>query len=117
MTATKPIPPTAQFETDFWFPHARQVVTVREVALVFAISDDQVRDLCDEGLLVAAGIGDQGSVQRTHLRIERWSAVAWRLNELEKQGVRPPIKETPQVTWWRQELKERASKLSRAVPA
>ncbi|KAF0176463.1 MAG: hypothetical protein FD161_3002 [Limisphaerales bacterium] len=111
MSTARTIPPTAQFETDFWFPHARQVVTVREVALVFAISDDQVRDLCEEGLLVAAGIGDQAGAQRAHLRIERWSAVAWRLNELEKAGVRPPIKETPQVTWWRQELKQRAQTL------
>lgn len=117
MTATKPIPPTAQFETDFWFPHARPVVTVQEVALVFAMSDDQVRDLCEEGLLVAAGIGDQANAKRTHLRVERWSAVAWRLNQLEKQGVRPPIKETPQVTWWRGELKQRAEQFSRAVPA
>jgi len=102
----KPAP--LQFEMDWWFPHSREIVSVAEVARVFQISEEQVRNLVDEGKLVAAGIGDKDNPKRVHLRVERWSAVAWRLNALADMGVRPPVRETQQVTWWRAELRKRA---------
>lgn len=96
-----------QLETDLWFLHQRPVLTVNEVAKAFAISEDHVRALADKGIFVAGGIEDGANSTRVHLRIERWSVIAWRLNLLADQGQELPFKETPQVTWWRQELRDR----------
>lgn len=103
------------FEMDFWFPHSRPVLTVNEVAQTFAISEDQVRALAERGVFVAAGISECNSNTRVHLRIERWSVIAWRLNLLAEQGQELPFKESPQVTWWRGELLKRP-KLAPCVP-
>ena len=83
------------------------MVTAQEIARAFAISDDQVRALAEAGLIVGAAINDGTNRQRVHNRFERWSVVAWRLEEMAKQGTCPPVKETPQVTWWRSELRKR----------
>lgn len=98
---------------DFWFPHGRQVVTAREVATAFSMSEDQVAALEEQGILVAAPINDapSGQRKRVHLRYERFSVVAWRLNELESRGQSLPIKETPAIAWWRHQLRERATHL------
>jgi hypothetical protein len=103
------------FETDFWFPHHRPVLTITEVAQTFAMSENYVRNLVEEGLFVAAAINDPSSPTRVHLRIERWSVIAWRLNLLAEQGQQLPFKESPQVTWWRAELSKRP-KLAPCVP-
>lgn len=95
------------FETDSWFPHSRPVLTVAEVAHAFAMSENQVRALIDSGVIVAAAINCDGNRGRVHLRIERWSVIAWRLNLLAEQGQQLPFKESPQVTWWRAELLKR----------
>jgi len=101
------------FETDTWFPHSRPVLLLHEVAETFAISDWKVRELVQEGILVAAGITSDKA--RVHLRIERWSVIAWRLNLLAESGQQLPFKESPQVTWWRAELSKRP-KLAPCVP-
>lgn len=103
------------FETDSWFPHARPVLLLQEVADAFVISTRAVRDLVDEGVLVAAGVHSHAAPGRVHLRIERWSVIAWRLNLLAEQGQELPFKESPQVTWWRGELLKRP-KLAPCVP-
>ncbi len=103
------------FETDSWFPHSRPVLTVAEVAHAFAMSENQVRALIDSGVIVAAAINCDGSRGRVHLRIERWSVIAWRLNLLAESGQQLPFKESPQVTWWRAELLKRP-KLAPCVP-
>ena len=103
------------FETDFWFPHHRPVLTITEVAETFAMSENYVRNLVEEGLFVAAAINDPSSPARVHLRIERWSVIAWRLNLLAESGQQLPFKESPQVTWWRAELLKRP-KLAPCVP-
>jgi hypothetical protein len=102
------------FETDSWFPHSRPVLTIAEVAGAFAMSSFHVRTLAEQGIFVGAGINDP-SAGRTHLRIERWSVIAWRLNLLAEQGQQLPFKESPQVTWWRAELLKRP-KLAPCVP-
>jgi len=104
----KETPAPNQWEMDFWFPHTRQVLTVQEVALAFCMSDNQVRALIDEQKFVATPINDQTKVERQHLRLERWSVVAWKLNQLEDQEIHLPIKENAQVKWWRTELRKRA---------
>lgn len=96
-----------QLEIDLWFSHRRPVLTVTEVAAAFAMSDTHVRGLIETGTFVAAAINEDAPNNRVHLRIERWSVIAWRLNLLADQGQELPFKETPQVTWWRQELRDR----------
>lgn len=96
-------------ETDLWFLHTRPVLTINEVANAFAISDTYVRNLIDTGTFVAAAINDESHGQRAHIRIERWSVVAWRLNLLADQGQELPFKESPQIAWWRQTLRDRIS--------
>jgi len=96
-----------QLETDLWFAHSRPVLTISEVARAFAMSENQVRAQVDQGVFVGAPINCESHLARVHLRIERWSVIAWRLNLLADQGQELPFKETPQVTWWRQELRDR----------
>ncbi|HEY1174273.1 MAG TPA: hypothetical protein VGH19_23100 [Verrucomicrobiae bacterium] len=103
------------FEADSWFPHSRPVLLLQEVADAFVISTRAVRDLVDEGVLVAAGVHSHATPGRVHLRIERWSVIAWRLNLLAEQGQQLPFKESPQVTWWRAELLKRP-KLAPCTP-
>ena len=112
MSAPAKIP--TQFETDFWFSHCRQVVSAHDVALAFGMSIDQVADLEQRGIFIAAPINDAplSARKRLHLRYERFSVVAWRMNELEDNGTPIPIKETPQITWWRRELRNRVNSLS-----
>lgn len=105
--ARPPVNCPEHYEADYMFAHARPVVTVQDICLAFSISDDQVRALHDAGLLVGAGVGDEANPKRQHLRFERWSVVAWRLEMLARQGFKLPIKETPLITWWRGELRER----------
>jgi len=95
------------YEADFMFAHNRPVLTVRDICLAFSISDEQVRALNEAGLIVGAGVNDQVNPQRIHLRFERWSVVAWRLEALAEQGHDLPIKETPLITYWRTELQKR----------
>lgn len=109
--------PSPHLEGDPWFTHHRPVLTLTEVAAAFAISIYQVRDLVDEGVIVAAGVHSHTTPGRVHLRIERWSVIAWRLNLLADQGQELPFKETPQVTWWRQELRDRTKPKRRTTTA
>ncbi len=67
----------------------------------------------EEGYFVAAAVSTD--LSRVHLRIERWSVIAWRLNLLAESGQQLPFKESPQVTWWRAELSKRP-KLAPCVP-
>lgn len=101
--------PFATLETDAWFPHARPVLTIAEVAYGFAMSENQVRALVEQGTFVAAAINCDSHRARAHMRIERWSVVAWRLNLLADQGQELPFKESPQIAWWRQTLRDRIS--------
>ncbi len=110
-----PVNQPSLFETDSWFPHTRPVLTPAEIADAFAMSPWHVRTLVEQGIFVGAGINDPSSVARVHLRIERWSVIAWRLNLLAEQGQELPFKESPQVTWWRGELLKRP-KLAPCVP-
>lgn len=103
------------FEIDFWFPHHRPVLTIAEVAASFSMSENQVRALIEQGVFVAAAINCESHQARVHLRIERWSVIAWRLNLLAESGQELPFKESPQVTWWRAELSKRP-KLAPCVP-
>jgi hypothetical protein len=104
-------------ETDPWFGHQRPVLTVSEVAIAFAIGESQVRSLVDSGVFAAAGIHGGSLGRRVHLRIERWSVIAWRLNLLAEQGQELPFGKTPQVIWWREELRTRNKRRTSKVPA
>jgi hypothetical protein len=106
-----------QLETDLWFPHQRPILMLQEVAEAFVMSEWKVRELVQEGIFVAAGINGLSNPTRVHLRIERWSVIAWRLNLLADQGQELPFKETPQVTWWRQELRDRTKPKRRTAAA
>lgn len=110
----KPPAATQQLEfTDDWFPHSRPMLTIAEVAKAMSISDDQVRALIDSGVFVALPIGDAPEQQRQHLRIERWSVIAWRLNRLADAGITYPLKPSPQVQWWQTQLRTRLRSPSR----
>lgn len=103
----------AQFETTWLFPHCKESLRPDEVALALGLKDPrQVLDLCEAGYFIAVPIGDAPvhQQQRQHRRIARFSVEAWYLNRLEDQGLPlPPIKENPQIAWWREQLRKKES--------
>lgn len=99
-----------EFDGVFVFSQAKQQLTIQDVAAGLAISDDQVRLLLETGELVYASISlaPQSDRQRDHKRIARFSAVAWyreRLAEAGNDSV--PYFESPEVKFWRQNLRQR----------
>ncbi len=75
MTRPRATPSPDQFQTDWLFPHTRQVVRVDEVAKALAIGEQQVRDLIDVGELSALPINDEPDPVRQHMRVLRASVV------------------------------------------
>lgn len=96
---------------DPWFPHTRQIVKMQEVADATGYSVQAVRDLVDEGLLMALDVSADilnPHKERRHLRVVRLSVVAYMLNRLEDQGTPLAGYQEPHlVTWWRAELRKR----------
>jgi hypothetical protein len=95
-----------QMEMDWFWLHCRQMLTVNEVAAAFEICPEQVRDLVDSGRFLAAGIGDAPNPVREHLRIQRFSVVAWWIYKNELMGNQLPIKRTPLIEHWIKKLYE-----------
>jgi hypothetical protein len=106
-------PDSHQFEMTWLFPHLKETVRPDEVALVCSMSVDQVAAHVECGNFVAVPINDQptserqGAKRREHRRIMRFSVEAWWLNRLAEQGVTMPVQETPQIKWWREELRKK----------
>lgn len=112
MSKPKANPDQFEFDGVFVFSQGKQNLTIREVAAGVGISERQVRDLLDTGVFVNASISDkpQTEVQRDHVRIARFSVVAWwRERQLEK-GIALPYRDTPEIAWWRDELRKQKQK-------
>lgn len=75
MTRPRATPTHDQYQTDWLFPHTRQVVRVDEVANALAIGEQQVRNLIDCGELAALPINDEPNPVRQHMRVLRASVV------------------------------------------
>lgn len=98
----------AQMTIGWLFPHSRPLVTPAEAARVLSISADQVRDLVEARDLVGLGINDSQSTERTHLRVARWSVEGFYLHRMTQQGFSMPYPESPETTWWKNELSKPA---------
>ncbi len=102
-----------QFEFDglFVFSQGKQNLTIAEVCEALGMSTVQVRKHVDLGNFVAYPIGDQAAAQREHLRLTRYSVVAWwREEQLKRQQAEPPFYQSVQVLWWREQLRKRLTK-------
>ena len=106
MTMTTEQPEQTQITMPYLFDHSRRLLTIKEVADVLSISDRHVRDLVDEGWLVAADVTDKSAPRHQHLRIHRWSLEALLI---ERSTSPLPITETKEIAQWRAELKKRKS--------
>jgi hypothetical protein len=95
-----------QMEMDWYFGHCKPLLTVNDVAKVFSMCPQQVRDLVDSGRLVAAGIGDGQNPEREHLRVERYSVLALWIYKNELKGNQLPLKRTPLIEHWIRKLRE-----------
>lgn len=98
----------SQMELDGVFPWGKSkgAVTIQEVSIALSISDDQVRNMLDVGYFLAVPIGADSQV-REHVRIFRYSVVAWvREKILEREGKEPPFYQSPETLWWRGELRK-----------
>ena len=88
----------------YLFDHSRRLLTIAEVAEVLSISARHVRDLVDEGWLVAADVTDKSAPLHKHLRIHRWSIEALLI---ERSSSPLPIVETKEIAQWRAEIAKR----------
>lgn len=90
------------------FQHTRDLVEIHEVAVALRCSEQHIRDLVDEGLIIAVPIGDSGETKRTHLRIKRASVEAFVMErEAQHSGINMPYRQSAEVQWWRGELQKR----------
>lgn len=92
-------------DLDLGIPHCKPMLEVPEVCTALRMSENTVRNCIDLGWFVtcAKGVGET----RAHVTIERWSVEAWRLNQLEDQGVDVErIKQSDIVKLWRGQLRE-----------
>lgn len=95
-------------------------LTVAEVAEALSISEAHVRNLLEEGALLAVPVNDSLSIQgrsgngvkgretqaRLHRRVLRFSAVGWwRENQLIEGNPELPFAQTAEVIWWREQLR------------
>ncbi|HEX7861040.1 MAG TPA: MerR family transcriptional regulator [Verrucomicrobiae bacterium] len=107
--SNKPTPDQFEFDGLFLFSQAKQNLTIQEVAAALGVRDTIVRDYLDEGLLVSGAINDKQTVVREHQRIARFSVVAFWRERLAEKGNEPPFHQSPQVLWWREELRKKRS--------
>jgi hypothetical protein len=109
-------PPVEHLELGL-FGHARQLVTVQEVADKFVVSTNQVRQWAKAGWLCKVGIGSDSNKkeaadevereQREHFRLQRFSAEALMVFRTEEDnGVEMPYKLSAEATWWLGELRK-----------
>ncbi len=92
-------------DLDLGIPHAKPVLEVREIATAFRMSEQSVRNFIDLGVFVSCAKGANGE-ERKHVTVERWSVEAWRLNQMEDQGVAVnQIKQSGMVILWRKQLR------------
>lgn len=109
MTISKPNRKTGevQFEFDGVFPYAawKQNLTIQEVAQCLNVGAQHVRDLIDSGQLAAAAINDKPDPQREHLRIARYSALAFYYEAQAAKGNPISFSQSPQIIAWRNQLR------------
>lgn len=103
-------PPTDQYEFDgvFVLSQKRQNLTIQEVAEGLSVTSMHVRNLLDSGEFVCGNIALSDQT-REHLRIARYSVVAWWREEQARKGYEPPFYQTVEVKWWREELRKKRS--------
>ena len=102
--------PEAQLTLSPLFAHSRGMVSPVETARALGITDQQVRDLVEAGLLKAISIGDKPA-KRDHIRIIRSSVEAMFLERyLEKNGEEFPLLNSAEVAAMRQTIKEQKLK-------
>lgn len=92
-------------DLDLGIPHAKPMLELSEVCTALRMSENTVRNCIELGWFVvcAKGVG----TSRAHVTIERWSVEAWRLNQLEDQGIDTTrIKQSEMCRLWRQQLRE-----------
>jgi hypothetical protein len=90
------------------FGHARAYVDIGEAARALDVSAQQIREYIERGLIHVLPVGDDPNAQREHLRIRRASVEAMAIErELARNGAIPPYRETPEITWWRTEIRRR----------
>jgi hypothetical protein len=104
-------PPPEHHAADCWFSEGRQVLTITDVCKALHMSRNQVRNFVDQGWFVASSKSATTKPRRNHITLERWSVVAWKLNQLEDQGAQnPPIQQNFMIRYWRGELRKRNAK-------
>ena len=102
-----PKPPVEHLELGL-FGHARQLVTVQEVADRFVVNAQQVRRWVDEGWLLKVDIGTAESTgERIHVRIQRFSAEGFFIFRTGlSNGICPPYKLSAEAQWWLDECRK-----------
>lgn len=113
--AQPPIQPEA-IESDgvFSFGPLKQQLTIQDVASGLGVDERHVRNLLESGELLDASINSAPEKERlrTHVRIARSSVCAFYYERLAEKGHPIPFKQTPEIVWWRNELRRR-----RGLPA
>jgi excisionase family DNA binding protein len=93
-------------------PLCIQNMTIQQVAAALGIRDEQVRNLIDKGELSAFQINDKPKVIRRHLRIARFSVLAFWYERLLSEGTDMPFPQSREVLLWRNSLR-----IARGLPA
>jgi hypothetical protein len=90
------------------------LVEVAEAATALKVSEQHLRDLIDRGFILAVPIGDNPHSRREHLRVVRYSVEAWYLERVaQRNGVSVPYHESPEVSYWRAQLRQRWKECSK----
>lgn len=99
----------SEFDGLYGVPRRIQNLTPQQVATELGVTDQTVRNYIDEGLLCVANISpNPAGASREHVRIARFSVVAlWRERQFEKNGCELPFYQSPEVQWWRGELRKK----------